>query len=197
MSTTLDLVHKVLTITEHRSQQGVPGEASTSSLLPKDLRSVLLRQFSVCSQTFTRSSSSQDRNSRASVRMWPLANLHYYRFIRIGAKPGKKYALNKQYALLSQLRLLTRVYGLCWVCGVCHVYWVGRVCWVYWLIVLFFHRYKFLCHIFILGAINAAYVWVELTDQSNLSFARAHACHIFLVSTNQRSSLKATPGWLV
>ena len=28
-----------------------------------------------------------------------------------GAKPGKKYALNKQYALLSQLRLLTRVYG--------------------------------------------------------------------------------------
>ena len=29
-----------------------------------------------------------------------------------GAKPGKKYALNKQYALLSQLRLLTRVYGI-------------------------------------------------------------------------------------
>ena len=28
-----------------------------------------------------------------------------------GAKPGKKYALNKQYALLSQLHLLTRVYG--------------------------------------------------------------------------------------
>ena len=26
-----------------------------------------------------------------------------------GAKPGKKFTLNKQYALLSQLRLLTRV----------------------------------------------------------------------------------------
>ena len=30
-----------------------------------------------------------------------------------GAKPGKKYALNKQYALLIQLRLITRVYGIC------------------------------------------------------------------------------------
>ena len=28
-----------------------------------------------------------------------------------GAKPGKKYALNKQYALLSQLRLLTHIYS--------------------------------------------------------------------------------------
>ena len=75
LSTTLDLVHEVLTIGEQTSQQGVPGEASTSSLLPKDLKSVFLRQFSVCSQTFTKSSSSQDRNSRASVRMWSLASL--------------------------------------------------------------------------------------------------------------------------
>ena len=35
-------------------------------------------------------------------------NCAYYQ----GAKPGKKYALNKQYALLSQLRLLTRIYGI-------------------------------------------------------------------------------------
>ena len=40
-----------------------------------------------------------------------LSNCAYYP----GAKPGKKYALNKQYALLSQLRLLTRVYGT--TCG--------------------------------------------------------------------------------
>ena len=75
LSITLDLVHKVLIIAEHTSQQGVPEEASTISLLPKDLKSVLLRQFLVCSQTFTKSSSAQDRSSLASVRMWPLASL--------------------------------------------------------------------------------------------------------------------------
>ena len=49
---------------------------------------------------------------KGSLRKFSL-NCAYYP----GAKPGKKYALNKQYALLSQLRLLTRVYGICLLKG--------------------------------------------------------------------------------
>ena len=37
-----------------------------------------------------------------------LSNCTYY----LGAKPGKKHALNKEYAVNSELRLLTRVYGM-------------------------------------------------------------------------------------
>ena len=56
--------------------------------------------------------------------------------------------------------------------------------------------FVFVNHVFMLAltAINAASFWVELIYQSNCSFERSRVCHIFLISTNQRSSLKVTPG---